>query len=201
MRTGWRVWRKGAVDALAVVAQVARESISILYPNPREAAEVLSRVPQAGEKILIISDSRLDRECADCMVDPSVAPDEIRNIILRLYGPDATDQLVGDDITSRTFADLAGVAGCRGRAGPWSRDCHSHGDACAHTGPTPDPAVRKRPDWRKPHLLRRLLRRPARLEDDGLDKNSKTAKYIDEADWIIFAMLDVDEERTRRAWP
>ncbi len=182
---------EGRVDALAAVAQVARESISILYPDPREAAEVLSRVPQAGEKILIISDSRLDRECADCMVDPSVAPDEIRNIILRLYGPDATDQLVGDDITSRTFADLQELldAETQPSVAPIAIPTVTPAPTLA---PTPDPASEAAGLAEASPVPAAAA--PARLEDDGLDKNSKTAKYIDEADWIIFAMLDVDEE-------
>lgn len=181
-------------EALAVVAQTAREAISILYPNPREAADVLSRVPQAGEKILIISDSRLDRECADCMADPSVAPDEIRNIILRFFGPGATDQLTGDDITTRTFADLEGLLAAEAElveavpAGP------------AIPIPTVTPAPLPSPETEETEADETAAANvaPAPVMDgepeDGLDANEKMALYIDEADWVIFAMLDVDEE-------
>jgi beta-N-acetylhexosaminidase len=177
---------------LSVVAQVARESISILYPDPREVAEALSRIPQAGENILIITDSRLDRECADCTVDPGMGPDEIGEIILRLYGPEATDQLVGDEITSKTFADLQGLLAAEAQVDPES----ANGPRAIPTvtpAPAPSPAAVV-PETEGTEAAPAVpAAAPDAVEEQGLDANEKIAQAIDDADWIIFAMLDVDQ--------
>jgi beta-N-acetylhexosaminidase len=177
---------QGRAESLASVAQVARESISVLYPDPREAAEVVSRIPQAGEKILIISDSRLDKECADCVVDVPIAPDDLSNIILRLYGPEATDQLVGDEITSITFTDLEEFL---------------NSPPASDTAPASIPTVTPLPTA-LPEATEAVQANASPVPTDevaegdegsGLSKGEKTAKAIKDASWILFAMLDVDE--------
>jgi beta-N-acetylhexosaminidase len=180
---------EGRSAALAVAAQVARQSTSILYPDPRQANEVLSRVPQAGEQILVFTDSRLQLECEDCTAEAAVGPDEIENIILRLYGPGATDQLAGDEITSLTFADLEELLDAEAQPGMMPVVIPTVTPAPtqeAQPGPTTSEQEEVVPVAPAP---------PAEaVEDDGLDKNSKTRNHIKSADWIIFAMLDVDAD-------
>ncbi|MFN2203967.1 MAG: glycoside hydrolase family 3 N-terminal domain-containing protein [Caldilineaceae bacterium] len=177
---------EGRAASLASVAQVARESISVLYPDPREAAEVVSRIPQDGEKILIISDSRLDKECADCVVDVPIAPDDFRNIILRLYGPEATDQLVGDEITSITFTDLDEFLKT-----PQASDAASAAIPTVTPLPTALPEATEAAQGNAPPAPTDEAAESD--EDSGLSKSEKTAKAIKDASWILFAMLDVDE--------
>ena len=181
------VLQEGRSAALAIAAQVARDSVSILFPDPREANEVLARVPQAGEQILIFTDSRLQQECDDCIAEAAVGPDEIKNIILRLYGPGATDQLTGDEITSLAFADLEELL-----------DAEAEPAVIPVVIPTvtPAPTPESEPEStnaRQTEVAPAAPNLPVDIaEDDGLDKNSKTSRYIENADWIIFAMLDVD---------
>ena len=181
---------EGRGAALATAAQVARDSVSILYPDPREANEVLARVPQAGEQILIFTDSRLQQECDDCIAEAAVGPDAIQNIILRLYGPGATDQLTEDQITSLAFADLEELL-----------DAELQADAIPVVIPTvtPAPTPQSQPGTEPEAASEgQTAGVPAAaandLEDDGLDKNSKTSRHIENADWILFAMLDVDND-------
>ncbi len=176
-------------DSLATMSQVSRESAGILYPDPRESSEVLSQIPQKGENILIFTDSRLQQECADCVVEAAVAPDMLASIIYRMYGPNGTDQLAGDEITSLTYSDLQELL-----------------DSEAYPTPPPQAIPTVTPSPTMPITSERTTTESNRLAPmpplpidsqvmaETLDKNEKTAKYIEDADWILFAMLDVDEE-------
>jgi beta-N-acetylhexosaminidase len=56
---------------------------------------------------VIFTDARATQECSDCRAAPLIAPDAIEEIILRLYGPNATGQVSPEQIRSFTFDDLA----------------------------------------------------------------------------------------------
>ncbi len=158
-------------EALITMGQVARESFTILYPDPTAVAESL---PQVDDSILVVTDSRLVRECTICIAETAVGPDEIASIISRLYGPNGTGQLRPEQIVSLTFADVAQALDAE--ASP-----QSSGTANALL-PTPTPLILPTPD-------------PVNNGETAeaiSDKDSKTRQLIDEADWIIFAMLDVD---------
>ncbi|HXF60520.1 MAG TPA: glycoside hydrolase family 3 N-terminal domain-containing protein, partial [Caldilineaceae bacterium] len=93
--------------ALVTVGQVARDSFTLLYPDPASAADVVSVAPQRGDSILIFTDSRLIRECEQCIAEAAVGPDDLAEIIKRLYGAEGTGQLAPEQIVSLTFSDLA----------------------------------------------------------------------------------------------
>ncbi len=130
-------------EAHSVVGQVARESVTILYPDPRGLADPLPAAPQSEEKILIFTDSRTYQECTSCPILSSMAPDAVEQALLSLYGPDATGQLQPAQLQSITFERLNAVLN--------------------NTAPTST---------------------VQQVED-----------AINQADWIIFAMLDVDVAR------
>src|SRR5690606_36922158 len=58
-------------------------------------------------QILIFTDSRLLRECDNCMAEAAVGPDEVAAVIERLYGPTGTGQILPEQVESLTFSDLA----------------------------------------------------------------------------------------------
>jgi beta-N-acetylhexosaminidase len=130
-------------EAQSIVSQVAREAITILYPDPDTLADPLPPAPQPDEKILIISDSRTYQECANCSEQFTIAPDALEGVMLRLYGPDATGQLLPEQLRSLTFEQLNA-----------------------------------------------LLNDTASVEETAIMEQA-----IDEANWLIFAMLDVDVAR------
>jgi beta-N-acetylhexosaminidase len=130
-------------EAQALVGQVARDALTILYPDPQGLSDTLPQSPQPNDRILIFSDSRTVAECPGCSSVQATPPDALEKIILRLYGPEATSQLSADSITSYTFEELSA-------------------------------------------LLRDTA--PAELA-------STMNKAIEEADWLIFAMADVDVAR------
>ncbi|MBX2996908.1 MAG: hypothetical protein KF893_00245 [Caldilineaceae bacterium] len=130
-------------EAQNLVSAVAREAVTILYPDPDLLADPLPPAPQTDEKILIISDSRTYQECADCAAQFAIAPDALQGVMLRLYGPDATGQLLPEQLQSLTFEQLNA-----------------------------------------------LLNDTASAEEAQMMEQA-----IEQADWLIFAMLDVDVAR------
>ena len=130
-------------EAQSLVGQVAREAVTILSPDPRGLADPLPAAPQAEEKIVIFTDSRTFEECDGCPLQTVLAPNALEEVILRLYGPNATNQIQLDQVQSITFEELNAV-----------------------------------------------------LNDTAPDNMvQQVEEAINEADWLIFAMLDVDVAR------
>jgi beta-N-acetylhexosaminidase len=160
-------------EALIIMGQVARESFTVLYPDPGAVAESAMAAPQVDDNILVVTDSRLMRECATCVAETAVGPDELASIIARLYGPNGTGQLSADQVVSLTFADVAQALDAEATVQP----AESNGQLLPTPTPTPPPT----PDPTA-----------GEVSEDVVDKNTKTRQAIEAADWIIFAMLDVD---------
>ena len=93
-------------SANGVVAQIAQEAVTLLYPSVDELAVRLPRPPRQDENILIFTDSREVRECERCLPFYLLNPQALEETILRLYGPEATGQVDPERITSYTFAEL-----------------------------------------------------------------------------------------------
>ncbi|RLT39300.1 MAG: hypothetical protein DWI57_10500 [Chloroflexi bacterium] len=130
-------------EAQALIGQVARDALTILYPDPQGLSDTLPQAPQPTDRLLIFTDSREVAECPQCMPVRAINPQALETIILRLYGPEATGQLSPDNIISYTFEELS--AFLRDAAAP--------------------------------------------------DLSAALDTAIEEADWLIFAMSDVDVAR------
>jgi beta-N-acetylhexosaminidase len=96
------------------INDIARKSLTLLYPLPEEFGLRLPEPPRTEEKILIISDTRYNREC----FQPSCQPKELhipremlRDTILRLYGPGATGQIQPENIKTISFSELKHALG------------------------------------------------------------------------------------------
>ena len=92
-----------------VVAQIAKETITLLYPGPQELADRVPTSPLTDEKLVVFTDSRVVRDCADCPPYAPVPVDALQKIILRLYGPQATGQVQAANVTSFSFEKLKAV--------------------------------------------------------------------------------------------
>jgi beta-N-acetylhexosaminidase len=132
----------------AVISQVAKDAATLIYPGSDELSGRLPSPPLKDESILIITDDRQARYCADCPPFYFIDPTALSTLMLQLYGPDATGQVSPDQVKSLTFSQL-----------------------------------------------KQALSVPAG-EAGAPEVNSELVKQVDDlirgADWIIFAMLDVD---------
>lgn len=108
--------QESALDALneeqlgvadTTVQQVARESLTVLYPDPAEQSEPFAPGPGKDDHLLIFTDSRFLRECSECSLEVTVEPDTLTNVMQSLYGVDKTGQITEGQTTSLTFGELA----------------------------------------------------------------------------------------------
>lgn len=97
-----------------VVREIARSSLTLLYPSPNELPLRLPEPPRSDEKILIINDTRYARECylESCQPQELFIPrNALQDTILRQYGPGATGQIQPENINTITFSELKQVLG------------------------------------------------------------------------------------------
>jgi beta-N-acetylhexosaminidase len=90
----------------STVAQIAQQAVTLLYPRVDELPLGLTRPPRRDERVLIFTDVREARECELCAPFYLLDPELIREVILRMYGPDGSGQINPDRVVSRTFDDL-----------------------------------------------------------------------------------------------
>jgi hypothetical protein len=144
-----------------LVTLVARNSITLIYPGATELADRLPSAPLKTDRILVFTDERTVTECPACQATQSIPVGALAQIMLRLYGPQASDQLDENSVNSVGFAELDTFL--RQNSDPAGR---------ASDGPASVP-----PD-------RQLT--PERMQQIN--------ELIDGANWIVFALQDVDAE-------
>ncbi|RME81816.1 MAG: hypothetical protein D6775_12625, partial [Caldilineae bacterium] len=136
-----------------LVAQIARDASTLIFPGATEIADRLPSPPLPDERVLIFTDTRPVTDCPDCPPVPSIPVDAIEQIALRLYGPEASDQVNPDLIDSASFQEL--------------------------------------------DLLLRELENPDLAQSGqalARDRFEQLNQLIEDANWLVFAMLDVDAQ-------
>lgn len=180
-------------EAQALMRQVASESMTILFPDPspgESSSDPLPPEPQAGDQLVIFTDSRLLRECADCIAEAAIGPDAIGNIMLRFYGVEGTGQLTQNQVVSLTFADLDKVLE--------ASTALATTEAGAGSGAEPATATPTSPEGDSLATSDGAIGAEAQSDvaggdsADSIDKITRIEQTIADADWLIFAMLDVD---------
>jgi beta-N-acetylhexosaminidase len=141
--------------------KIAQAGVTLITPSAGQSLAPLTGPPQPDDKILIFTDDRVARDCADCPAFVLVRTTALEEIILRLFGPEATGQVLPDNISSLSFGRLKEVLeeGESSATGPASGSIPF---------PSPTPAA------------------------NSATRRAETETLIKEADWIIFAMLNVD---------
>ncbi len=93
-------------ESQAEIARIAQEAVTLIYPGAEELADRLPGPPLPDENILIFTDAHPVVECPTCPPRPFIAPDALAQALLQRYGPEASDQLAPERITSLTFTQL-----------------------------------------------------------------------------------------------
>lgn len=159
-------------DGAATTIDVAQSSLTLIAPDPDELGERLVQPPTASENILIFTDMRQFQQCSFCEPQPLIGLTAVEERMLALYGPQASEQLQPEQISSHSFADLqafinAGAEPVIYNTVPLTPTLAPGSTPTPEDGPTPTPLPTATPP-------------PAYL----VQENLRTA------DWIIFAMLD-----------
>jgi beta-N-acetylhexosaminidase len=144
-----------------IVNDIARQSLSLLYPSPAELRLRLPEPPRPAENLLIVTDVRYARACFTESCQPAelfIPRKTIEETILRLYGPEASGQIQPENISSISFSELK--LALRGSIAPLSEA----------TG---------------------------EVEENKTIQLSveQVRERIQMADWLIFAMLDLNTSR------
>jgi len=129
--------------------QIAQAGVTLITPLPQEGSSPLPGPPEPNDTILIFTDDRVVQDCSDCPEFPLMRTTALQQIILQLFGPNATDQILPEQISSRSFADLKAVV---------SEETSGE-------------------DNEEIQILK-----------------GETEALINEADWILFAMLDLNAQ-------
>lgn len=93
-------------ESQAEIARIAQEAATLIYPGADELADRLPSPPLPDENILIFTDAHPVADCPTCPPRPFIAPDALARALLQRYGPQASDQLTPERITSLTFTEL-----------------------------------------------------------------------------------------------
>ncbi len=152
------------------IVDVAQSSITLLSPSPDELAEQFSSPPIASEKIAIFTDMRYGQQCGDCEPLPYIGETALADAILALYGPEASGQAQEEQISSYTFADLQVFL-----------------DAGAVAGVLPEPIAPEE------EVVTDTIRVGTAVPTPTPPAAFRVNSTLEEADWIIFALLGNDD--------
>ncbi|MEW5961521.1 MAG: glycoside hydrolase family 3 N-terminal domain-containing protein, partial [Chloroflexota bacterium] len=86
--------------------RIAQAGVTLITPLTRAGTTPLPGPPEPGDTILIFTDDRTAQDCAACPLFPLIETNALQEIILRFFGPEATGQILPEQITSRSFANL-----------------------------------------------------------------------------------------------
>lgn len=174
------------IKAADILSQVTRAAITLLYPDVENLSDVIATPPQANDQILIFSDSRLYSECEGCIAETALGPEELKSIITRLYGSElgATGQIDPERVYGRSFVELGALLDrTDATTGLATTNAPT---AVATTKPLTDVQMASTP------VNDALANDEAVATEDLLTANERLQRLINESNWIIFAMLDVD---------
>lgn len=154
-----------------LLVDLAQTAVTLISPSPAEFSERLASPPAANENILIFTDMRETQQCATCPTQPYISETALQERMLALYGPNASNQISPDQIQSYTFANLndflSAPPGELQFSLPITPTVTPEAEATVEPAP-PEPTL--------------VPPAPIRIQ-----------QQIDQADWIIFAALDLSE--------
>ncbi|MCB9127712.1 MAG: hypothetical protein H6638_07410 [Ardenticatenales bacterium] len=92
--------------SLTVVNDVAQQGATLLYPTPEELAGTIPNPPRREEEIVIVTDARTVRDCDDCEAQNVLDPFALEQQLVQRFGPEGSEELDPQQITSITFGEL-----------------------------------------------------------------------------------------------
>lgn len=88
------------------LSRVAQAGVSLIAPVTADDSNPLPGPPQSNDQILIFTDDRTGQDCPDCPEFQVIETTGLSDILLELFGPDATGQISPAQFTNVGFADL-----------------------------------------------------------------------------------------------
>lgn len=142
---------------------LAQQAITLISPSQEELSARLPTPPTSSDNIVIFTDVRQIRQCNQCPLEPYISQTALQERMLALYGPQASGQVLPDQINSFSFADLNAFLA----AGP---------------GPIPSPTA----------PFTSTLEGDSTPTPTPPDPTFQVQEALRRANWIIFALLDTN---------
>ena len=155
----------------AAMLRLGQEAITLISPSSAELAERAPTPPGPDDRIVIFTDIRQASQCSDCPRRSYIGLTDLEERLLALYGPEGSEQIQDNRIQSFSFDDLEEFLA----AGP---------ERILPPTPPPTPAAEQEDPSQEGEILT-----PESQPAPSTAYLVQTA--LDDADWIIFAMLDV----------
>jgi beta-N-acetylhexosaminidase len=99
------------MEAVGLGAQfsldVARRAATLLSPAAEEVPTLLGGPPRIGERVVFITDVRIDQQCSTCQAAQVIGRTAMEDTVKRLYGTSAAGQVGAWNLTSLSMADVA----------------------------------------------------------------------------------------------
>jgi beta-N-acetylhexosaminidase len=89
-----------------ITFDIARQAVTLLSPAPEALGTVLPSPPAQREKVVIITDSFLKKQCTTCPQTQVLPSDTLASVVNRLYGPSAGGVILARDLYSYSFSEL-----------------------------------------------------------------------------------------------
>jgi beta-N-acetylhexosaminidase len=86
--------------------EVARQAATLISPTLEELDVTVPDPPNQSDRIVFISDTRTAQQCSTCPPLSLLGVNDMQNVVVRLYGPQAGGQIRSSYLTSYTLADL-----------------------------------------------------------------------------------------------
>jgi beta-N-acetylhexosaminidase len=89
-----------------VAFDLAQSSTTLISPSLTELAERMSSPPGFDDSIVVFTDVRETKQCSDCPEDAVIGMTAIADRLVALYGPQGSNQIRANQLTSFSFTDL-----------------------------------------------------------------------------------------------
>jgi beta-N-acetylhexosaminidase len=97
---------EGITQAVPVSFDVARRAATLISPSQVELDETLPNAPDLNDRVVFITDTREAKQCSECAAEPILAKRALEQSVLRLYGPQAGDQVTPANLISYSTEEL-----------------------------------------------------------------------------------------------
>jgi beta-N-acetylhexosaminidase len=89
-----------------VTFRVAQQGATLMNPDAAELSTSLPRPPDQRDRLIFLTDTLDGRQCSSCRFQPVMPVKALENAVLRLYGPQAGDQVLQYKLSSYSFKEL-----------------------------------------------------------------------------------------------
>jgi beta-N-acetylhexosaminidase len=92
-----------------VMFDVARNSATLVSPDPQELSTLLPQAPNQSDRIVFLTDTSAYQQCSTCAPHDALAVDALQKNVVRLYGQSGSAQILTNRLSSFSLAELGSM--------------------------------------------------------------------------------------------